>query len=239
MHEETFTLGAVTLRCAIGDEQAYIWSSAMWGAEVIPVSVLWNAQENLRSYYHKDSAVYTVPPHELVANGDVSLARLKEAIVRALRAMGGDERAVEEIEGGFGWVGMPGDYHGGIRKAIEKMQDLIAFGPGAAAPPRIEASHAQTFLLALRAVLFAFRGNGELLFPPWRWRSASSRSWLRSFRRRAEAEFAAQQRQQLTGTRQAAQRLAAGRQTQFDREPLPQRADAPPAQLQGIGTTVS
>ena len=165
MHEEMFTLGDFTLRCAVGDERVYIWSAAMWGADAIPVSVLSDARENLRSYYHKESAVYTVPPHDLVASGEVSPGRLKEAIIRALRAMGGDERAVEQIEDGFGWAGMPSDHRGGLRKAIEKMQDLIAFGPGGAAPPRIEAPHAETFLLAVRSVLFAFRGSGELLFP--------------------------------------------------------------------------
>ncbi|TAM75244.1 hypothetical protein EPN44_09305 [bacterium] len=164
MHEEMFTLGDFTLRCAIGDEQAYIWSAAMWGAEAIPVSVLSGAQESLRSYYHKETAVYAVPPHELVADGEVSRGRLKEVIVRALRAMGGDERAVEEVEDSFGWAGMPYDCQGGLHRAIEKMQDLIAFGPGGVAPPRIAASHVETFLLAVRAVLFAFRRGGGLLF---------------------------------------------------------------------------
>ena len=165
MHEETFTLGEFTLRCAVGDEQAYIWSSAMWGAEPVPVSVLANAQESVRSYYRREAAVFTVPPPELLAGGEVSPGRLKDAIIGALRAMGGDERAVAEIEDGFGWAGMPSDLRGGLDKAIEKLQDLIAVVSSGAAPPRIQSSHVETFLMAVRAVLFSFRGTGELLFP--------------------------------------------------------------------------
>ncbi|TAM59707.1 hypothetical protein EPN52_07155 [bacterium] len=146
------------------DEQAYLWSSAMWGADPLPVSVLTDARERLRANHGRDVAVYAVPPPELIAGGPISPARFRAAVTGALRAMGAGDDDIRDVEEGFGIAGMPYDYRSGLDKAYEKLQDLIAFGPGGGVPPRIDASHAETFCLAIRAVLFAFRGRGDLLY---------------------------------------------------------------------------